>query len=235
MAVIVLVHGGWSGGWVWKGVASRLRAAGHEVFTPTMTGLGARSHLASPNVDLDTHIDDVVGVLEWEELENVVLCGHRYGGWVIPGAADRAAERIAAIVYLDAFLPRDGEALFDLIPDWRREAFLAGAQASDGWRVPPLSAAEWGVTDPEEQNWLDRLSVPHPLATFRQPIGLTGAAERITARTYVRATKYDPSPFQKFAAALKDDPGWRSRTLPCHHMVNVSMADEVAQILIEAA
>lgn len=235
MTVFVLVHGAWEGGWCWRRVARRLRAAGHEVFAPTLTGLGERAHRASPEVDLESHISDVLGVLEWEELDRVVLCGHSYGGMVITGVADRAGARLRALVYLDAFLPKNGEALFDLIGEERRNQFLTGAQGFDGWRIPPLKAAEWGVIDRDEQAWLDRLSTPHPLATFRQPIELGGGGPSIARRSYVLATGYDPSPFHSFAAEVRDDPGWRSLELPCHHMVNVSMPEEVANILIEAA
>lgn len=235
MTTYVLVHGAWEGGWAWKLVARRLRQAGHEVFAPTLTGLGERVHLASREVTLDTHIDDVLGVLKYEELEGIVLCGHSYGGMVITGVADRASDLIASLVYLDAFLPGDGQALVELISEPRRETFLAAAAAGDGWRIPPPSAADWGVTDSGEQAWLDRLWTPFPLACIRQPIELSGAGARIGKRTYVLCTEYDPSPFQKFAAAVRDDPEWRSAQLPCHHMVNVSMADEVAQVLVDAA
>jgi len=235
MARFVLVHGAWEGGWIWRRVAERLSAAGHEVHAPTLTGLGERAHLATPEVDLDTHIADVLGVLTCEELNDVVLCGHSYGGMVITGTAYRAADRIGSLVYLDAFLPEDGQALFDLVPEARRDAFIAAAEAGEGWRVPPLTAAQWGVTDPQDQAWLDRLFVPHPIATMRQPVRRTGDWERIAKRTYVLATEYDPSPFHKFAAAVKDDPRWRSAALPCHHMLPVSMPGEVAQVLIDAA
>ena len=116
MATFVIVHGAWSGGHAWRWVRPRLRAAGHEVFTPALTGLGERSHLASAQVDLDTHIQDVLGVLEFEDLDQVVLVGHSSGGMVITGVADRAPQRLAQLVYLDAEVPADGQSEFDLLP-----------------------------------------------------------------------------------------------------------------------
>src|SRR3984957_20745503 len=111
MATFVLVHGAWHGSWCWKRVRQALQAAGHNVFTPTLTGVADRSHLLSPDVNLDTHIDDVVNLIRWEELSDVVLCGHSYGGMVITGVADALSDRIRSLVYLDAFVPKDGEAL----------------------------------------------------------------------------------------------------------------------------
>jgi len=108
MATFVLVHGAWHGGWCWKRVAALLRQAGHEVFAPTLTGLGERAHLMSNAIDLHTHIRDILGVLQWEELADVVLCGHSYGGMVISGVADRVPEKLRSLVYLDAFVPDNG-------------------------------------------------------------------------------------------------------------------------------
>jgi pimeloyl-ACP methyl ester carboxylesterase len=115
MATFVLVHGAWHGSWCWKRVRAALLARGHHVFTPTLTGVGERSHLLSPHVNLKTHIEDVVNLIRWEELSDVVLCGHSYGGCVITGVADRLPNRIGAMVYLDAFTPEDGESLFDIL------------------------------------------------------------------------------------------------------------------------
>src|SRR3954447_11262141 len=137
MATIVVAHGAWSAGWAWKKMRPLLRASGHELFTPTYTGLGERSHLATPDVGLSTHIQDIVNVIEFEDVRDVVLCGHSYGGMVATGVADRLSERIAQVIYLDAFVPRDGQCLADLVPqrdqDERREQTVAG----DGGGLPP--------------------------------------------------------------------------------------------------
>ena len=137
MAVIVLAHGAWSAAWSWKKLRLPLAAAGHEFYAPTYTGLGERAHLARPENDLDTHIQDVLGVLKYEELRDVVLLGHSYGGMVATGVADRARERVARLVYLDAFVPEDGQALIDLLPERERQRHLDSVKNGDGWRVQP--------------------------------------------------------------------------------------------------
>src|SRR5512145_2598725 len=138
MATFLICHGAWSAGWAWKKVRPLLRAAGHEVFTPTYTGLGERAHLASRAITLDTHIADVLGVIDCEDLRDIVLVGHSYGGMVATGVADRAADRIARLVYLDAFVPGHGQSRFDLLPAAERERRLGQSNANgDGWLLPP--------------------------------------------------------------------------------------------------
>lgn len=137
MAVFVVAHGAWSSGWAWRKMRPLLRAAGHDCFTPSYTGLGERQHLASRAVNLSLHIDDIVNVLEFEDLRDVVVIGHSFGGLVATGVADRARARVARIVYLDAFVPEDGQSLMDLLPPHARESMRAACLAGDGWRVRP--------------------------------------------------------------------------------------------------
>ena len=185
-------------------------------------------------VDLETHIADIRGVLEAEELEKVVLVGHSYGGMVITGAADRADGRVGTLVYLDAFVPKDGEAVFDIVLPERRESMETVAREhGDGWRIPPPPASDWGVTDPNLQEWLDRLSVAHPLATMKQPIRLTGP--NLADRHYIVASQYDPSPFQRYAAAFDGDPGWTVHSIDEGHMLPVTAPEEVCRILTKVA
>lgn len=127
MAAFVIVHGAWGGGWEWRDVEARLRARGHEVTRPTLTGLGERSHLVSSEVTLETHLEDVLRHLRFEDLRGVVLCGHSYGGMVVRGVADRMPERIAGVVYVDALVPADGECAFDLIGPGFANALRASA------------------------------------------------------------------------------------------------------------
>ncbi|MGZ3359941.1 MAG: alpha/beta fold hydrolase [Xanthobacteraceae bacterium] len=151
MAVFVVAHGAWSAAWAWKKMRPLLRADGHELWTPTYTGLGERAHLASPAIDLDTHIADVIGMLEMEDLRDVVLIAHSYGGMVATGVADRVRERIAQLVYLDAFVPRDGQNLFDLQPVEARTRMRELARTDgEGWRLPPtpMPAARRMPTSP---------------------------------------------------------------------------------------
>lgn len=236
MATFVLVHGAWHGGWCWRTVATALRAAGHEVFTPTLTGLGERAHLLSRDIGLETHIEDVVGVLRCEGLQDVVLCGHSYGGMVITGVADRESERIGALVYLDAFVPNDGEAAVDLMLPERRDGLLRTArEAGDGWRLPPTPAVDYGVTDPDDRAWVDGLCGPHPLACFEQQIRLSGAYRSVPRRTYILAANYNPSSFRAYATMAENDPAWTSLSLPCLHDAMVIMPEALTEMLLEHA
>jgi pimeloyl-ACP methyl ester carboxylesterase len=235
MTTFVLVHGAWHGGWCWARTARILRAGGHEVLAPTLTGLGERVHLMSRGVTLDTHVEDIVRVFEAEELADVVLCGHSYGGMVITGVADRLPERIRSLVYLDAFIPEDGQALSDFQPPERIAAFQEQARAHGaGWLVPPVPADRFKV-NPKDQAWVDRRCVPQPLACITQKLRLTGAYKKIGKRSFIKAGAYVPSAFDPFFERVKRDPAWRSYSLPCGHDVMVDMPDELAKLLVEAA
>lgn len=235
MSTFVLVHGAFHGGWCWKRVADRLRQAGHQVFTPTLTGLGERAHLIHQGINLDTHIQDVLGVLQCEELSDVVLCGHSYGGMVITGVADQAPERIRSLVYLDAFVPTDGQSLMDLLyPDWvasfREQASKTGA----GFRVPPVPAEVFRVNN-QDRAWIDRQCVDHPIGSMEQKLRLTGACGNVAKRVFVYAMGRVPSSFTHYYEQLRHDPTWHTVTVPCGHHVMVDMPQELTQILIDAA
>jgi pimeloyl-ACP methyl ester carboxylesterase len=183
MATYVLVHGAAHGGWCWSRLAPRLRAAGHEVFTPTLTGLGERAHLLSPGIDLDTHIADVLGVLACEDLTDVILVGHSYGGIVVTGAADRALGRIGQLVYLDAIIPGDGGAAVDVFPQY----VIDMVQTTDG--VETLTFPDprtFGLVEPADIAWAERNLRPHPWRTLTQRLRLVDeAAVRRIPRTIV--------------------------------------------------
>lgn len=168
MANFVLVHGGWQGGWSYRRVARLLRQAGHEVYTPTLTGLGERSHLAEMPINLDTHITDIVNTILWEDLSDVVLVGHSYGGMVITGVADQISERISALVYLDALVPEAGDTLFTLRPEFM-EPFVTRVATNEGLMVPPFPASAYDTSLPEDWAWIDEKTTPHPFACFVQP------------------------------------------------------------------
>ena len=172
--VFVLVHGGWCGGWWMARLARVLRQRGADVFTPTLTGLGEREHLATREVGLNTHIQDVVSVLHYENLREVVLVGHSYGGTVITGAADRARNRIRRVIYLDAFVLRDGESLADILgPDLTRAFNELALHEGDGWRAPsPFTMEQFGVTNPEDIAWNERGLTLQPLKTLLEPVAL---------------------------------------------------------------
>jgi pimeloyl-ACP methyl ester carboxylesterase len=228
-STFVLVHGGWHGGWCYARVAERLRAAGHRVFTPTLTGLGERAHLYSRTINLVTHVTDVVNVIKWEQLQNVTLVGHSYGGIVVTGVADQLPQQIGSLVYLDSFLPQDNQSLLDLLPPERAQAMRASATESNDFAVPPPPAAFFNVGE-ADRNWVDSLCTPHPLASLSQPLKLTGGIDRINKKAYVLATGRVAS-FHRFRDSVANQPGWSTYELPCGHDVMIDLPEETAAIL----
>jgi len=177
MATFVLVHGAWHGAWCWRRVARLLRGAGHDVFTPTLTGLAERSHLLTPSVDVDTHILDVVNEMKWQELNGVVLVGHSYGGMVISGVAEKMEKAIVSLVMLDAFMPENGQGVIDIYPPPMREPVESALRAG-ATTMPPRSAALFKVNE-KDRAWVDAQCTPQPIQTFVQKLTLTGARDRI--------------------------------------------------------
>ena len=232
MATFVLVHGAWHGAWCWRRAARLLARDGHEVFAPTLTGLGERSHLLAPSIDLDTHILDVTNEIKWQELKDVVLVGHSYGGMVISGVAERSEKAIAAFVMLDAFFPENGEALIDLSAGPVHEAFLA-AQRSGATSLPPRSAAAFKVNE-KDRAWVDAQCTPQPIGCVLQKLTLTGARERIVNRAYIRAAGYPNEPFDRGLAKARAR-GWRAYEVPCGHDVMLDQPERLAAILREVA
>jgi pimeloyl-ACP methyl ester carboxylesterase len=234
MATFVLVHGAWHGSWCWKRVRKALESLGHEVFTPTLTGVGERSHLLSPDVTLDTHIDDVVNLILWEELSDVVLCGHSYGGCVISGVADRIPDRIGALVYLDAFVLEDGQSLHDTLPLAQKEMQLELArQHGEGWKVPPIPAEVFSV-NASDLAWVNRQCTMQSLATFQQAIKLKGTVGVPIPVTFVLATGWNDSPFPVFYDGARAR-GWKTVTIPCGHDVMLDRPEELTRVLLDVA
>jgi pimeloyl-ACP methyl ester carboxylesterase len=234
MAAIVFCHGAWGGGWGWSRVAELLRAKGHKVFTPTYTGLGERAHLLTPDVDLATHIRDIRAVIRWEGLEDFVLVGHSYGGMVITGVADLEWRRIRRLVYLDAFLPADGQSVEDLAGAERAKAtFELADRAGDGWKVPRPEGSISPKLPEEDRDWLDRLGSPHPLASFTQRLRIDGNHLNVADKVYVLATDNPGSPFPQFADWTRGRAGWTTREFATHHHLHLSMPEETAAIVVE--
>ncbi len=229
----VLVHGAWHGGWCWQRVAARLREDGDSVFTPTLTGVGERAHLLRAGIDLNTHITDIVNVLKWEDLKDVVLCGHSYGGFVISGVAEQAAPLIRSIVFLDAFVPNNGESVQDLTGPAVREAIAKAVQDGD-LAIAPRPAEAFNV-NPDDRAWVDRMCVGQPIATFTDKIALTGARDHIARKSYIRAAYYANPGFDKALAAARADSSWRTYDVPCGHDVMVDMPERLSEILLEVA
>ena len=229
----VLVHGAWHGGWCWRRVADLLERQGHKVFTPTLTGLGERSHLLRAGINVSTHVTDVVNLLKWEGLSDVVLCGHSYGGLVVSGVAERSASAIGSIVFLDAFVPENGDAMTDLTTGAVRDNIKAAAERGE-LGVPARSAAAFHVND-TDQAWVDAMCVPQPIGTMTEKMALTGARERIGKKAYIRAAAYPNPGFDLAFARVKADKSWRTYEVPCGHDVMVDMPERLVEILLEVA
>jgi pimeloyl-ACP methyl ester carboxylesterase len=234
MATFVLVHGAWHGSWCWKRVRRALQAQGHDVFTPTLTGVAERSHLLSRQVNLETHILDVENLMRWEELSDVVLCGHSYGGCVISGVADRVPDRIRALVYLDAFVLEAGESLARHVPEAQFQQLLDGAAAvGEGWKVPPIPAEVFNV-NADDREWVNQQCTMQPLETFQQPLNLSGRLRQIKNVTFILASGFvGGSPFPPFYEKAKVN-GWKVVTVPCGHDVMLDAPEELTRVLLEA-
>jgi pimeloyl-ACP methyl ester carboxylesterase len=226
----VLVHGAWHGGWCWAKVARLLRDAGHEVYTPTLTGLGERAHLARPEVDLETHIQDVVAMLEAEELRQVTLVGHSYGGMVISGVAARTTGRIGHLVYLDAFVPETGKSLLDYLGERAASMREAAAANGEGWKLPSFPPERFGVTSQRDTEWLTKHLVAQPLKTFEQPLPAAGGDK--LKRSYIYCSKPATGTFDQFAERLRDDRKWSFHDVKTGHDAMVTAPGEIAKILM---
>ncbi|MGW3349787.1 alpha/beta fold hydrolase [Nonomuraea rubra] len=226
----VLVHGTWGGGWIWSRLAPLLEAAGHAVHAPTLPGLAERGgDPRGASIGLSEHIDDVAGLLVRADLDRVTLVGHSYGGMVITGVAGRVPERVAALVYLDAFVPSPGQSCFDLVP-WLAGVF-AELSAGGGGMAAPLDPAALGVDDPGDAGWLRAHATPMPVRTHQEPLPGPAIPGGLPVR-FVRCLR-----FEAFAAAAD---GFRARGLPvdeldCHHFAQVSRPAELASLLLAAA
>jgi pimeloyl-ACP methyl ester carboxylesterase len=227
----VLVHGAWHGGWCWRPVADLLRARGHTVFAPTLTGLGERAHLISPAVDVNLHGRDIAQVLRFEDLRDVVLVGHSYGGPVISCVADAERDRIRSLVYLDSAIVENGEATLDKLPPEIAAERVANAIEVDGTMCFPIPPADaFGVSDPGQAAWLMRHLVPQPLNTFRNPIELNGPVGNGLPATYIVCTDPLYAPLEasrRWARAA----GWPVREIAAGHDAMVAAPEALADLL----
>jgi len=226
MSTYVLVHGAWDGGWSWRSVARELRAAGHEVFTPTLTGSGERVHLASPEIDLDTHVLDVVNVLRYEDLHDVILVGISSAGMVITGAAERVPERIGHLIYLDAFVPQDGQSFVDVTGPEVAAGVAQAAQAyGDGWRIPH--------DPPDADRRTDAL-----VSVLRQPVAVGNPAAARLKRTFVLFTDKPTQDgltvvLAQIAARIRQEEGWNYHERPLEHWPLLEKPHELAELLLD--
>jgi pimeloyl-ACP methyl ester carboxylesterase len=226
---LLVAHGAWGAGYAWKKMHPLMQARGYRLVTPTYTGLGERGHLASPSIDLNTHIQDILAVIKYEDLQDIVLLGHSYGGMVATGVADRARDKISQLIYLDAFVPNDGEALFDLVAPEARNAMREGAKAGNGWQVPSLATPP--DTSEADQKWLAERRLPQPIRCFDTGLRLTGG-EITVPRSYIYCQRAAPSDtFRRFANRAKSDPGWRYYEIDASHSPHVTAPQALAGLL----
>jgi pimeloyl-ACP methyl ester carboxylesterase len=228
--IFLLCHGAWSGGWSWKKMHPLMAQAGHRLVAPTYTGLGEREHLASPGIDLDTHVQDILNVIRFEDLNDVVLLGHSYGGMVATGVADRAREHVTQLIYLDAFVPRDGQSLFDL-NEGGREPMRKAAAAGDGYRIPPNPPPP--DTPQADLDWLNARRVDMPIKCCETKLKLSHG-EPSMPRSYIYCKRTPPGDvFGQFAKRAKSEDGWRYFELDASHAPNVTAPEALMSVLNE--
>lgn len=229
----VLIHGAWHGGWCWKPVRERLEALGHRVLTPSLTGLADRSHLMSRDIVLQTHIDDIVNLYRWEDLSDVTLVAHSYGGWPVSGALDAVQDRTAAVVFVDAFVPETGQAGRDLTSPRIRQILDESLAKGEAARPAP-DAAVFKLARAEDAEWVNARMTPQPNGVAVTPITLTGGREAVARKVYVRGTLYPNDSFDRYAAAAETGPGWTAARLDCGHHVMLDQPDALTEIILSA-
>ncbi|MEU6845613.1 alpha/beta fold hydrolase [Streptomyces sp. NPDC046716] len=239
MSTFLLVHGAWHNGRCWERVVPLLEAAGHRVFAPSLTGFGDKAHLLGPEVGLDTHVDDVVGLIAEENLSDVVLVGHSYAGLVISSAANRIPERIAHLVYLDAMVPEDGESAVDVIPVTRQLIELA-ENSESGWRVPPMPEQPaplglFGVTDPDDVAWLRTMLSDQPVRCLQQPVRLDNPAVDAIPRTHIHNVGAMPAGVTHRPVPSIQPNGSAAQVweLPTGHDCMITMPSELSELLLK--
>jgi len=224
MAIFVVAHGAWSAGWAWKKMHPPMAARGHRLIAPTYTGLGERGHLARPDIDLETHIADILGVLAFEDLTDVSLIGHSYGGMVATGVADRARARFARLIYIDAFAPADGDSVLDLLPASAR----AQRKPSPDGMIPPVPMPP--DTSPEDRAWCDPLRLPQPAKTFEQKLKMQNGALTLP-RHYIYCTRNAPDDrFRQFYERAKRE-GWGADEIDASHNPHITCPEVLADLL----
>lgn len=230
----VLIHGAWHGGWCYKRVRERLEHAGHRVFAPTLTGLGERSHLLDASTGLTTHIIDIVNTVLWEDLDDIIIVAHSYGSWVASGALEAIGTRVTSAVFVDCYLPEDGEKLVDFGRPESIAQLWAAKEAGELGRPAP-SASEFGVVSDADRAWVDSKTTPQPVAASFEPISLSGARERVPSKVYVRAPAYVSPRFDTIWDRLGDDETWQLVRAPGGHDVMIDEPDFLADLLLTLA
>jgi pimeloyl-ACP methyl ester carboxylesterase len=234
----VLVHGTGHGGWCWQFIAPILRAAGHNVYTPTLTGLGASSHLLNEinRISLGTHVRDITNMLFYEDLSDVILVGHSYGGMVITGVAAKQPQRLAHLVYLDAYLPLEGENEIAIWPPAQKEKYFAEI-ASGATSRAPIPPSMLGISDPKMSQWVQERSTPHPYSTYEDPPPTPDNPVQTASipRTYIHCTQGPFSSWMQPFAARARKLRWVVYTMEAGHDVMITHLNELSKILLQIA
>lgn len=233
----VLVHGASHGGWCYDRVAAILRSKGHRVFAPTLAGLAERASMDARQINLTTHIDEIVALFEQEDLREVVLCGHSYGGMVVGGVADQIPGRIGNLVFLDAVVPEDGKCMNDYVfPGWRLAPVLIAVWLfGRGYKLTPPPPASFFKVNKADQAMVSRRLTGHPFKTLTEKIRIEGNADRIANHTYVYAAKWGNPQIAKQYELAKARQGWKVFEVACGHDVMIDAPDELARILVSAS
>jgi pimeloyl-ACP methyl ester carboxylesterase len=232
----VLVSGAFCGGWIWRRVTDRLEQVGHKVFAPSLTGLAERSHLLSKDVNMDTHIADVVNLIKWESLENVCLVAWSYAGYVGSGALETIGDRVSSVVWLDAFIPADGQRGADTAAEAVRKAIQAAVDKGEPGVRGLVKISTDAIVAERDRAFVEAKATPHPVGTYLQPIKVTGALQKVAKKTYVRLPKFPQPPFDKALADCKSDKSWATFELPdVGHMVMLDAPDRLSELILDAA
>ncbi len=230
----VLVHGGWHGGWCWRRVTDRLERLGHKAYAPTLTGLGDRSHLLTKDIHTSTHTADIVNLVKWERLKDIVLVGHSLGGFCITEVANEIAPLISSIVYLDGFVPEVGDSALKTASQAARDG-IAAAKAQGILGTKPQTAEQFMVADPADREWVNSLCTIHPINTLTDETTSIAGREKIGKKTFIRAKGWNHAGFEANYQRLRTTPGWKTYEVPCGHDVMVDMPDRLVEILLEVA
>jgi hypothetical protein len=229
----VLIHGAYHGGWCWKHVVDILEKAGHKVYAPSLTGHADRSHLLSMNLTLDTHITDIVNLFKWEDIKDACLAVHSAGGWPGTGAVEQIGDRVASVVWVDAFIPKDGERQIDQISAFSRKALEEAMARGEAGRKPP-KASQYSLSE-KDYAWMDSKLSPQPNSIVNDAIKTTGALQKVAKKTFIRAPKYPQKAFDQALAECKAN-GWTTYiTETSHHDIMIDQPEWLAEILLKHA
>ena len=229
--VYVLVHGAWHGGWCWQKVAAKLRADGANVYTPTLSGLGEHKNTLNKEINLDTHIEDIVNLIEIEDLQNVILVGHSYAGTVIAGVADRIPGRLKKLIYLDAMIVENGESALSVHPEEAQESSENASKKDGGLSIPPFPVEAFGVTNPEDIKWVSARLTPQPYKTFTQKLILKTPYGNHLPLIYIACTNPQMPVLKTFSDRVKTNKNWKHYSLNTGHDAMITVPDELSTLL----